>query len=188
MNKEYDPVVLDFIGQIADWDDTVMDLFSGGYCWHFARLLQTTFGRGTLALTEPFGHIVWVDHNGCAYDIDGAYDPETSDCDRLLDLRFLGDLVRDFMHVPGLVYQAPEPFHAWADSLGWDDTYAMTRIYLDLPKDVKENIPHHPAIETMYPGITAYTRSLESVVLSYWVNHKDELRKEYENERTQPSQ
>lgn len=75
------------------------DLFRAGYCWHFAKMLQTTFNRGTVCITFPIGHFIWLDTDGSAYDIDGFditehyyYVPE----------EYLGRELDAFKHIPNL--------------------------------------------------------------------------------------
>lgn len=104
-----DESVLRFIAQFTFWNDDKNDIiyhqFAGGYCFYFAHILKLAFGRGEPKLAAPFGHIVWEDENGVAYDIGGVcYDYEV-----LIPLDALGEGIEDFMHVPGKNgYNTPE--------------------------------------------------------------------------------
>lgn len=56
--------------------ESVEHHFRSGYCWHLAIILRETFGRGKVCWAAPFGHIVWVDEDDLAYDIEGLYTGE----------------------------------------------------------------------------------------------------------------
>lgn len=165
--KDYDPIVINFIANILYNDrnrnDDIRSFFRAGYCYHFAVILENIFQRGKLCITEPYGHIVWVDTNGLAYDIEGPYLPSEHECERLTDITFLGDLIYDFIHIPGKDYIAPQDFHDWAQFMKMSDIYAMTSIYREIPREeVKYNI------------------SLEKNVYNYWLNNKEKLQKKFQ--------
>lgn len=99
---EADIKVLQFIAQFIAWhpddcNDILHKQFASGYCFYFAHILKIAFGRGNIRLAAPYGHIVWVDDNGTAYDIDGVY----VEHDVLIPVEVLGEGIEDFMHVPG---------------------------------------------------------------------------------------
>lgn len=171
--KDYDRTVITFIADIRydirNSTDTIRSFYEAGYCYYFAHMLKDAFQRGHLCLTEPIGHIVWMDENGCAYDINGPYRPEEHDCERLLDIRFLGDLILDFMHIPGKEYQAPQQLHEWAEFMHMKDVYAVTRIWQDMPDEEK------PDVETM----DALELDITSVVYDYWLRHTQKLQERY---------
>lgn len=68
-------------------------------------MLQLAFQRGEICWAAPFGHIVWVDNNDVAYDISGCNE---SECQYYIPICMLGDMVKDFTHVPGDAYNASE--------------------------------------------------------------------------------
>ena len=71
-------VVLEFIDNFSTFNhvwsvkeyEEFRKLFTQGYCWHFAKMLQATFGRGTVCVAFHIAHMVWVDTDGTAYDIE----------------------------------------------------------------------------------------------------------------------
>lgn len=76
--SRYNEQVVTFIANILydkrNEQDTIRSFFRAGYCYYFANLLKTAFGRGIICQAEPFGYMVWVDEDGCAYDVNGPYD------------------------------------------------------------------------------------------------------------------
>ena len=157
---QYDQEVIAFIAEILydmrNAQDQIRSFFRSGYCYHFACILQSIFHRGELYLTEPCGHIVWMDTDGLAYDVEGPYLPEEHDCDRFIPVSFLGDTIYDFLHIPGKEYQAPTDFHKWAKSMEMSDTCAIIRVYLDMPKE-----------DIDYQNVT-----LTQVAYHYWKDHQ----------------
>lgn len=164
--KDYDTQVVTFIANIIydkrNDECSLTQFFSSGYCYYFATMLKTAFNRGKLCLTEPIAHIVWVDDNGLAYDVNGPYLPSNHDCECLTDVDFLEDTIFDFMHVQGKEYHAPSDLHDWAEFMHMSDVYAVTRIYLDMPKEEVD-----------------YTSTITDVVYLYWIQHKQELQEQY---------
>lgn len=75
----------------------IYNQFANGYCYYFASILKTAFNRGEICIAAPFGHIVWVDENNVPYDICGCND---SECDFYIPVFMLGDMLKDFKHVP----------------------------------------------------------------------------------------
>lgn len=76
-------------------------LFSAGYCWYFAHILQQAFGRGKVCYAYYEGHFVWLDgedeENDFAYDILGV----NKKWEHLIPEELLGDGIWDFKHVRG---------------------------------------------------------------------------------------
>lgn len=83
--------------QLNDSAEVVRHTFRAGYCYYFAVMLHTAFGRGSINWAAPFGHIVWTDVNGRSYDIEGVYNGE---CDYYIPIEYLGKALDDFRHVP----------------------------------------------------------------------------------------
>ena len=59
------------IGYMNHHNRIISNLFHGGYCWHFAHMLQESFGRGTVCWGAPHSHFVWQDVDGKCWDIYG---------------------------------------------------------------------------------------------------------------------
>ena len=74
----------------------IKDTFRAGYCYYFANMLQLAFNRGCICWTAPLGHMVWVDVNGIAYDIEGVYD---GNADYLIPIEYMGGTISSFKHV-----------------------------------------------------------------------------------------
>lgn len=85
--------------------DIIYNQFANGYCYYFAQMLQIAFKRGEICWAAPLGHIVWVDDNNVAYDISGCNE---SECQYYIPIDMLGDMIKDFTHIPGDVYNASE--------------------------------------------------------------------------------
>lgn len=76
--------------------DIIERQFRCGYCWHFAHMLKNVFNRGEVCWAAPFSHIVWVDTDKIAYDIEGKY---ISDALYFIPESYLGDYVNSFKHI-----------------------------------------------------------------------------------------
>lgn len=92
-NCEANKNVLTFIGNIlyhngVDNTDTIIKLFSCGYCYYFAKMLQDAFPGGEICQPAPYPHIVYVLDN-IPYDIQGLCDLEY---DELIPIEKLEDL------------------------------------------------------------------------------------------------
>lgn len=78
-----DPEVIQFIahmrfhgGDNKYSEQAIYNLFSAGYCYHFAIILKTVFNRGKICLYKDYRHILWVDDKNnmdIPYDIGGMY-------------------------------------------------------------------------------------------------------------------
>lgn len=83
--------------------EMIRSTFRAGYCYYFANMLKLAFNRGMVCWCAPYGHFCWVDENNIPYDIEGVYD----NCDtELIPAEMLGDMIKDFFHVPGVIYDA----------------------------------------------------------------------------------
>lgn len=109
-NERADPMVLrfiqDFVCRVPGREDAVIKLFTQGYCYYFAQILQFTFRRGMLCVPGFKSHIVWVDgddpDNDVAYDVHGIYDNYTADDinDCLIPIEYFGDWIYTVLHDP----------------------------------------------------------------------------------------
>lgn len=109
--------------------DGIYTQFANGYCYYFAQMLQTAFHRGEICWVAPFGHIVWLDDNNVAYDISGCND---SECQYYIPVFMLGDMLKDFLHIPDDDYNASEQEIANV-ILEWE-------YIINTPDDVEDNI------------------------------------------------
>lgn len=102
LNKfpEVDLNVLEFIKNFRTSnsirEEVLEDTFMRGYCYYFANILKTAFERGYIAVTAPYGHIVWVD-NEIGFDINGI----STSSGTFIPIEHLGRHISDFKHVPG---------------------------------------------------------------------------------------
>lgn len=103
-NKTVIQFIADFLYHAEDKSDAVATLFTTGYCYYFAVILKEAFRRGAICQTWPFGHIVWVDEDGTAYDIYGTNPGEYVE---LVPVDRYGDTLNAFRHVPGERIPAP---------------------------------------------------------------------------------
>jgi hypothetical protein len=88
-------------------EDAYHSLFMSGYCYYFALMLKDAFGRGELCYLWDEGHIVWKDENGIAYDYDGGFVTKEN---LLVPIRYFGDGMYDFRHIPGKSCNASREF------------------------------------------------------------------------------
>lgn len=134
---DVDSQVLQFITDMVscaakngDEYEVVRSMFHAGYCWHFATMLKNTFKRGEVCWAAPLGHFVWVDDNGVPYDVEGANFGEQ---DYHIPESYLGDALKDFMHIPGETY-----------SISKEEIVDIIRKYED-----DNNLPHKDYTEFM---------------------------------------
>lgn len=109
--KNADEQVLKFIYDFRNMqkseqaEEVLYQQFSSGYCYYFAHMLQTAFGRGEVCWAAPYGHIVWVDENGTPYDISGVNDSDTND---FIPEYVMGKTINDFKHVDGICHNTSD--------------------------------------------------------------------------------
>lgn len=91
-------MVLKFIADFVFHDNpsSTINLFSNGYCYHFAQILKATFGNGEICWVAPYSHIIWL-QNDIPYDINGVYNGEST---KFIPIEFLGHAIEDFKHNP----------------------------------------------------------------------------------------
>ena len=101
-----DMSVLEFITDLTccaavceDQYEIVRSTFRAGYCYYFAHLLKQAFNRGKVCLAAPFGHFVWVDENGVAYDVEGVNFGEQ--IYNIPESYMSENMIKEFKHIPG---------------------------------------------------------------------------------------
>lgn len=62
-----------FSAYFGDAVEVATRVFTAGYCFYFAHMLQVAFNRGRVVFAAPLSHIIWEDDNGCAYDFYGIF-------------------------------------------------------------------------------------------------------------------
>lgn len=102
-NSEVISFINQFYARFHGDPEHLRSLFRSGYCWHFAHMLCSTFMRGTVCWTAPFGHFVWCDIDGIPYDIEGVHIGETA---YYIPESFIGPGLYDFLHIPGKDFNA----------------------------------------------------------------------------------
>ena len=75
----------------------ITNLFGSGYCFYFAKILQTAFG-GDIYWHQNHGHIVWSDDGQKFYDIDGPFELFDEPWE-MVPVGFLGNMIDDFKHI-----------------------------------------------------------------------------------------
>ena len=106
------PQILRFIANFSHHvkykhDDAVKiltDLFTEGYCYYFAIILQTAFPGGEILWAAPNDHMVYK-YQGQYYDITGIYEDIAFS---FIPVEKMGDCLLDFKHIPGNHYNASE--------------------------------------------------------------------------------
>lgn len=104
-----DPKVIEFIDEFKQHtnggEEILVNLFTTGYCWHFAHLLKTTFrGEGEVCWCAPYAHFVWV-YKDVPYDINGV---TLSEADYFIPEHYLCSTLLDFIHRPGEDYDVSQ--------------------------------------------------------------------------------
>lgn len=164
-NPEYKNVnmkVLQFINEITFFpnldcnsDGCIDHLFSNGYCYYFAQILNTAFQGGTICWSVDRGHIVWLDgtdlQNDIAYDITDVYE----DYEELHPVSYLGTTLVDFLHNNEKWKSNDEEFEKYCKEKNVEEIYEIETIWMKIPKE-----------ELMKYDRTDLT--LPEVALDYW--------------------
>ena len=164
-NPEYKNVnmkVLQFINEITFFpnldcnsDGCIDHLFSNGYCYYFAQILNTAFQGGTICWSVDRGHIVWLDgtdlQNDIAYDITDVYE----DYEELRPVSYLGTTLVDFLHNNEKWKSNDEEFEKYCKEKNVEEIYEIETIWMKIPKE-----------ELMKYDRTDLT--LPEVALDYW--------------------
>lgn len=104
--------IVSFIGQVLfqqsscidESTNTIKNLFSCGYCYYFAKMLEDAFPGGELCICYPVNHIVYV-YEGVGYDINGV---SNMLCECCIPIKEFGKGINDFRHVPDQEYNMPD--------------------------------------------------------------------------------
>lgn len=78
----------------------IRNMFSCGYCYYYAKMLQDAFPGGEICVCYPYGHIVYI-YDKIPYDIDGISSADAYD---FIPIDFLGEAINDFRHIDGIQY------------------------------------------------------------------------------------
>jgi hypothetical protein len=107
VNLKGDEKVITFIADILfhngndiEKSNVISNLFSNGYCYYFAKILQDAFPGGEICICYPYGHIVYI-YNNIAYDIDGI---SSAEYEMYIPISRLGEAINDFRHIEGKSY------------------------------------------------------------------------------------
>lgn len=93
--------ILEYIDKFVNNSDptNTIHLFTNGYCYAFAQILQATFGGGEICWVAPYSHFVWV-YDNIPYDINGIYQGEST---MFIPESYLGESITGFKHLPGYI-------------------------------------------------------------------------------------
>ena len=87
--------------------DTIEKVFRNGYCYYFAIMLKDAFNRGEVCMTYDCKHVVWIDDDNVAYDINGIFGwyTDTSNKDNywnglLVPVEKIPNYIESFKHIP----------------------------------------------------------------------------------------
>lgn len=113
--KKYNPkadeqvlgFIADFLWHQPSAAESMSSQFLSGYCYYFAVMLKTAFGRGEICWAAPYGHIAWVDDNNVPYDAGGVC---ISDCEDYIPISYIREGIKDFKHIPGVDFNASDTF------------------------------------------------------------------------------
>ena len=86
-------------------EGNVCHLFTDGYCYYFAKILEEAYPGGTICKPWPIGHFIYR-YNDKYYDIDGEYILEQHDCEIpipfelpfFIDEKFMQIHKMDYLH------------------------------------------------------------------------------------------
>ena len=90
----------------VDADEVIYEQFRAGYCLHFAMILKEMFPGGEICWCAPVGHMIYM-YKDNPYDIEGV---SSSDCDYYIPISFIKEGIKDFMHIPGIGFNASEEY------------------------------------------------------------------------------
>lgn len=88
----------------SEQNEGVYKLFASGYCYYFAKILQTAFPGGTIVWCAPYGHIAYRYQN-VIYDAHYVYDGEAV---LFIPVNNMGDTIQDFLHIPNIAHNTTQ--------------------------------------------------------------------------------
>lgn len=109
------PFVIRFINQFKtlfneltiEETGVIEKVFTNGYCYYFAIMLKDVFNRGEVCMTYDHKHVVWIDDDNVAYDINGMFGwyPDTANKDNywngeLIPVEKIPNYISSFKHIP----------------------------------------------------------------------------------------
>lgn len=158
--------VLQFIADITFFpnldcttDGCIDHLFSNGYCYYFAQMLNTAFSGGTVCWSVDRGHIVWLDgtdlQNDIPYDITGVYE----DYVELRPVSYLGTTIVDFLHNGQIWKSNNVEFENYCKKKNVEEIYEIETIWMNIPKEILK----------IYDKTNL---TLPEVALDYWHKNK----------------
>lgn len=115
MSMRSNPLVMRFINQFKtlfneltiEEMDVIEKVFRNGYCYYFAIMLKDAFNRGEVCMTYDHKHVVWIDDDNVAYDINGMFGwyPDTAIKDNywdglLIPVEKIPNYISSFKHIP----------------------------------------------------------------------------------------
>lgn len=111
INYKVDKQIIWFIANFLyhldlDYVESIRSQFRTGYCLHFAMMLKDLFKTGEICWYAPYGHMIYM-HNGIPYDIEGI---NTSDCKYYIPISYIQEGIRDFVRIPGVIFDASEDY------------------------------------------------------------------------------
>lgn len=110
-----DPFVIRFINQFktlfkeltTEETAAIEKVFRNGYCYYFAIMLKDAFNRGEVCMTYDHEHVIWIDDDNVAYDINGMFGwyPDTANKDNywnglLIPVEKIPNYIESFKHIP----------------------------------------------------------------------------------------
>jgi len=108
-------------------------VFRNGYCYYFAIMLKDAFNRGEVCMTYDHKHVVWMDDDNVAYDIDGMFGwfPETANKDNywnglFIPVEKLPNYIKSFKHIPDM---------PGTDKVGMEEFYKVRKDVNNRKKD-----------------------------------------------------
>lgn len=84
-------------------EGSVRHLFTDGYCYYFAKILEEAYPGGIICKPWPIGHFIYEYHDKY-YDIDGEYILEQHDCELVIPFELPFFIDEKFMLIHKMDY------------------------------------------------------------------------------------
>lgn len=119
-------------------EESVRELFTDGFCYYFAKILQEAFPGGELCIPWPIGHFIYH-YKGKYYDIEGEYCLNFHDCECAIPFEiqyfinqdYFEYVKLDFMHVLNYDYEETGLTLSFKYVMLYGDDYSTHNINLD---------------------------------------------------------